>query len=77
MMNRKVLVLVLAVVLLLAAAGVVSARPAPAPSVEIQPDTSLDVVCSGGYMVAIVDNNIDQSVVHVTCYSFQPPAQDG
>jgi Flp pilus assembly protein CpaB len=67
MMNKKLLILVLVVALLFVAAGAVSASTNPPETVQIQPDTSLDVTCDG-FMVASVENNLGQSVVHVSCY---------
>ncbi len=66
-MNKKLLILVLMVALLFVAAGAVSATTNPPKTIQIQPDTSLDVACDG-FMVARVENNPGQSIVHVFCY---------
>jgi hypothetical protein len=61
------------VALLFVAVGAVSATASPGWVINMQPDTTLDLVCQGGYMEAIVDNNSQPAVTHVTCYSFLPP----
>jgi len=70
-MNKKLLVLILMVALLLVAVGAVSAATNPPQTINMEVDTSLDVTCSG-FMYPVVENNPEQSVVHITCYSYFP-----
>ncbi|NIV99481.1 hypothetical protein GWN26_10245 [Candidatus Saccharibacteria bacterium] len=70
-MNKKLLVLFLMVALLLVATGAVSATTNPPRTINMEVDTSLDIICSG-FMYLEVENNPGQSVVHVYCYDYYP-----
>lgn len=72
-MRKKILLLVLIAMILFVAAGVVSAKTAPSPVINMQLDTTVTLTCQGGYMEAIVDNNNQPTITHVTCFSFLPP----
>lgn len=74
-MKKKVVMLVMVLAMILLAAGAVSAATSPGKVIKMQLDTTLTLTCQGGYMDAVVDNNNQPTLVHVTCYSFLPPVQ--
>jgi hypothetical protein len=75
-MNKKLLTLICVIGLLLIVAGVASAMPLPGERVYIDPDTSLEVACRDGVVVANVDNGHQPPIVYITCYSGLPPVPE-